>query len=255
MRDDFQSSPQLSTYYYVFQNEIAPVKDVRVRQALSLAIDRQALVDGVTKAGQIPAWGIVPPMAGYDALEFPYEDQADAVAAAQKLLAAAGYSGGNGFPVLTILYNTSEGHKQIAEFVQQEWKNNLGITVQLENQEWQTYLANRNQGNFTIARAGWVGDYQDPNTFLDMFITGAGMNGGRYSSETYDLLINEAARMPAGEDRMGVLKTAEDIMINLDQSIMPFYYYVTINMIDTNKWGGWSANTMDYHPVKDIYLK
>jgi oligopeptide transport system substrate-binding protein len=88
-----------------------------------------------------------------------------------------------------------------------------------------------------------------------MFITGAGMNGGKYSSEIYDLLINEAARMPAGEDRMGVLKTAEDIMINLDQSIMPFYYYVTINMIDTNKWGGWSGNTMDYHPVKDIYLK
>lgn len=255
MRDDFQSSPQLSTYYYVFQNEIAPVNDVRVRKALALAIDRQALVDGVTKAGQIPAWGIVPPMAGYDALAFPYEDQADAVAAAQKLLAEAGYPNGAGFPTLTILYNTSEGHKQIAEFVQQEWKTNLGITVQLENQEWQTYLANRNQGNFTIARAGWVGDYQDPNTFLDMFITGAGMNGGKYANETYDLLINEAARMPAGEDRMGVLKTAEDIMINEDQSIMPFYYYVTINMIDTNKWGGWSGNTMDYHPVKDIYLK
>ncbi|MFA6774072.1 MAG: peptide ABC transporter substrate-binding protein, partial [Sphaerochaeta sp.] len=98
-------------------------------------------------------------------------------------------------------------------------------------------------------------DYQDPNTFLVMFLTGAGMNGGKYSHEIYDVLFTEAARMPAGEDRFGVLRTAEDIMINEDQALMPLYYYVTINMIDTNKWGGWHNNTMDYHPVKDIYKK
>ena len=255
MRDDYQSAPQLSTYYYVFQTEKAPVNNPLVRKALALAVDRTALVEGVTKAGQIPAWGIVPPMAGYDALEFPYENHDDAIAAAQKLLSDAGYPNGAGFPTVNILYNTNEAHKQIAEFIQQEWKNNLGINVVLENQEWQTYLSNRNQGDFTIARAGWVGDYQDPNTFLDMFITGAGMNGGKYSNEIYDLLINEAARMPAGSDRNGVLKTAEDIMINQDQAMMPLYYYVSINMLDTNKWGGWHNNTMDYHPVKDIYLK
>jgi oligopeptide transport system substrate-binding protein len=81
------------------------------------------------------------------------------------------------------------------------------------------------------------------------------MNGGKYSNETYDLLINEAARMPAGEDRMGVLMTAEDILVNEDQALMPLYYYVSQNMIDTNKWGGWHTNTMDYHPTKDVYLK
>ena len=255
MRDDFQTAPQLSTYYYVFQTEKSPMNNPLVRQALALAVDRTALVEGVTKAGQIPAWGIVPPMAGYDALAFPYENQDDAIAAAQKLLSDAGYPNGNGFPSVSILYNTNEAHKQIAEFIQQEWKNNLGINVTLENQEWQTYLSNRNQGNFTVARAGWVGDYQDPNTFLDMFITGAGMNGGMYTNDVYDLLINEAARMEAGPDRFGTLKTAEDIMINQDQAMMPLYYYVTINMVDTNKWGGWHNNTMDYHPVKDIYLK
>jgi len=256
MRPDFQSAPQLSTYYYVFQTQKAPTNDARVRRALSLAVDRQALVDKVTQAGQIPAWGIVPAMSGYDALEFPNGDDHEAdLSEAQSLLADAGYPNGVGFPTITILYNTNEAHKKIAEFVQQEWKNNLGINVVLENQEWQTYLANRNAGNFQVARAGWVGDYQDPNTFLDMFITGAGMNGGKYSNETYDLLINEAARMPAGGDRMGALKTAEDIMINQDQAIMPFYYYVTLNMIDTNKWGGWYPNTMDYHPTKDIFKK
>lgn len=256
MREDFHSAPQLSTYYYVFQVEKAPFDDQRVRRALALAIDRQALVDRVTKAGQIPAWGIVPEMAGYEPLEFPNGDDHEAdIAEAQELLAEAGYPNGIGFPTAAILYNTSEGHKQIAEFVQQEWKNNLGIDVTLENQEWQTYLANRNEGNFEIARAGWVGDYQDPNTFLDMFLTGAGMNGGKYSNEVYDVLINEAARISDPVERLGVLKTAEDIIINEDQGILPFYYYVTLNMIDTNKWGGWHGNTMDYHPVKDIYLK
>jgi len=175
MRDDFQKAPQLATYYYVFQNEKAPINNVLVRKALALAIDRTALVEGVTKAGQIPAWGIVTPMAGYEALPFPFENQDDAIVEAQKLLSDAGYPNGAGFPTISILYNTNEAHKQIAEFIQQEWRNNLGINVTLENQEWQTYLSNRNQGNFVVARAGWVGDYTDYNMFLDMYPTGGGM--------------------------------------------------------------------------------
>ncbi len=255
MRDDFQASPQLATYYYVFQTEVAPINNPLVRKALAYAIDREALVDGILKAGQIPAWGIVSPMAGYGVLPFPFDDMDDAIELAQDMLAQAGYPNGAGFPVLPILYNTDEGHKQIAEFIQQEWKNNLGINVTLENQEWGTYLSNRNTGNFVISRAGWVGDYQDPNTFLDMFITGDGMNGGRYSNDIYDLLINEAARMEAGPDRFGVLMTAEDILINQDMAVMPLYYYVNLGMIDLDKWGGWYPNTMDIHPLKDIYLK
>ncbi len=194
-------------------------------------------------------------MAGYKALEFPFDSMDEAVEQAQKWLAQAGYPNGAGFPTVSILYNTSEGHKQIGEFIQQEWKKNLGINVVLENQEWGTYLNSRNVGDFQISRAGWVGDYQDPNTFLDMFITGTAMNGGQYSNEVYDILINEAARIDNPADRFGVLRTAEDIMINEDQALMNLYYYVTLNMIDTNKWGGWYGNTMDYHPVKDIYLK
>lgn len=251
MREDYQVSPQVSTYYYVFHTQKAPFNNPLVRKALALSVDRQALVDRVTRQGQLPAWGIVPEMPGYEGLGEPEYD----IAQAQTLLAQAGYPNGIGFPRTTILYNTLDSHKAIAEFLQQEWKNNLGITIELENKEWATYLSDRNAGNFQVARAGWVGDYQDPNTFLDMFITGAGMNGGRYTNEVYDLLINEAARMPAGEDRFGVLQTAEDILINQDQAVMPLYYYVSINMIDTNKWGGWFMNPMDYHPVKDIFLK
>lgn len=255
MREDYQVAPQLSTYYYTIQTTKAPFDDARVRRALSLAIDRETLVEEVTKAGQIPGWGIVPNMAGYDALEFPYDNMDDAIAEAQELLAAAGYPNGVGFPSFSLLYNTDDSHKMIAEYVQQQWANNLGINCTLENQEWATYLSNRNAGNFDVARAGWVGDYQDPNTFLDMFVTGAGMNGGKYSNEDYDLFINEAARMEAGEERMEILKTAESIMIDEDQAIIPFYYYVSQNLIDLDKWGGWHSNTMDYHPTKDIYLK
>ena len=255
MREDYQVAPQLSTYYYTIQTTKAPFDDARVRRALSLAIDRETLVEEVTKAGQIPGWGIVPNMAGYDALEFPYDNMDDAIAEAQELLAAAGYPNGVGFPSFSLLYNTDDSHKMIAEYVQQQWANNLGINCTLENQEWATYLSNRNAGNFDVARAGWVGDYQDPNTVLDMFVTGAGMNGGKYSNEDYDLFINEAARMEAGEERMEILKTAESIMIDEDQAIIPFYYYVSQNLIDLDKWGGWYSNTMDYHPTKDIYLK
>jgi oligopeptide transport system substrate-binding protein len=250
IRSDYHRAPQLATYYYVFQVEKSPFNDARVRKALSIAFDRQALVDQVVRGGQIPALGIVPEMAGYTGLGEPKLD----VAAARKLLAEAGYPNGTGFPKTTILYNTHDSHKAIAEFLQQEWKKNLNITLELENQEWATYLSSRNAGDFQVARAGWVGDYQDPNTFLDMFITGAGMNGGKYSNAEYDQLINQAARM-GGEERLEALKKAESIMIIDDQAIMPIYYYTTNNMIDTSKWGGWYPNTMDYHPTKDIYLK
>ncbi len=256
MRDDYQVAPQLSTYYYTINNTKAPFDDPRVRKALSYAIDRQTLVDEVTKAGQLPCWGIVPDMAGYDALEIPLgADQEAMNEEARRLLAEAGYPNGVGFPTFNLLYNTDDNHKKVAEFIQQEWKNNLNINCELENQEWATYLSNRNSGNFEVARAGWVGDYQDPNTFLDMFVTGAGMNGGQYSNVDYDQAINEAARMPAGEDRFAVLKSAEDLLINEDQGIIPLYVYVSQNVVDTNKWGGWHSNTMDYHPVKDIYAK
>ena len=251
MRRDYQVAPQLSTYYYTIMTQKSPFDNVLVRKALSYALDRETLVDQVTKAGEIPAWGIVPDMAGYESLEVPEYDPDYAA----DLLAEAGYPNGIGFPTFSILYNTNDLHKKIAEFVQQQWKENLNINVELENQEWATYLSSRNAGNFQVARAGWVGDYQDPNTFLDMFITGAGMNGGRYNNPEYDALINQAARMPDGADRFDTLKAAEEIMINEDQAIIPFYYYVSQNLIDLNKWGGWEPNVMDYHPVKEIYAK
>jgi oligopeptide transport system substrate-binding protein len=251
LRDDYHVNAQLGTYYYVIQNEREPFTDPRIRKALSMSFDRESLVTNVTKAGQIPAFTMVPNMDGYDAGEgLGYDIQM-----AQELLAEAGYPGGEGFPSFEILYNTSEGHQRIAEFIQQEWKENLGINVTLVNQEWATYLNTRRQGEFDVARAGWIGDYQDPNTFLDMFVSGGAMNGGRYSNPVYDELIEKAATMEPGAARLATLKEAEDLFIEQDAGLIPIYYYVTINMIDTDKWGGWYENVMDIHPPKDIYLK
>ena len=150
----------------------------------------------------------------------------------------------------------SDGHKKIAEWVQESWKKNLGIEVTLVNQEWKTFLDTRsNSHDFEIARAGWVGDYLDPNTFLDMFIIGSGNNDGLYANTEYDTLVKKAATMKAGPERMAVLQQAEALLITKDQAVIPFYHYVEQDMIDTTKWDGWYANPLGTHPWKYISLK
>jgi oligopeptide transport system substrate-binding protein len=213
-----------------------------------MAIDRVQLIDTVARGGQIPAFAMVPEMPNYPGIDGIEE----AVSEAQQLLADAGYPNGEGFPEMTVLYNTSQNHQAIGEFIQQQWLDNLGINVSLTNQEWGTYLNTRRQGDFEIARAGWIGDYQDPNTFLDMFVTGAAMNGGKYSNSEYDRLISQAATMPAGEERMQVLADAERLLIEEDTAIMPIYYYTSTQMIDLTQWDGWYENLMDQHPVGHV---
>lgn len=251
MMKEYQVSPQLSTYYYSFNVNKAPLDNADVRKAISYAIDRETLVDNVLKAGQIPSYSMVPPMEGYEGLT---EETYDPEYAAE-LLAKAGYPNGAGFPTITILYNTDDNHKMIAEFIQSELKNNLNINVELENQEWATYNANRDNHNFEIARAGWVGDYQDPNTFLDMFVTGVAMNDVGYANPEYDELIEKASTMPSGEERFQVLQEAEEMLVTRDMAVLPLYYYSSQHLIDTSVWGGWEANIMDYHPIKAIYKK
>lgn len=250
-RPDYHNSAMLGTYYYIFNNAVPPLNDVRVRQALSKAINRVELTEKVTQSGQIPAFTMVPPMSGYPgAKKFT-----ESVEEARKLLAEAGYPDAKGFPKLTLLYNTSENHKKIAEYIQQQWKVNLGIEVELTNQEWKTYLETRDSGKFDIARAGWVGDYQDPNTFLDMFLTGSGGNEGKYTNPEFDKRIQQAASMRPGAERYKMLEEAENIFIYQDMGVMPIYFYAVNNMIDTNKWDGWYTNVMDFHPWKGIRRK
>lgn len=244
MLPDYQVAPQLSTYYYVFNVKRGPLQDIRVRKALTMALNKQELVEKITKAGQLPTRSMVPSMEGYT----PGEGAGYDVEGAKQLLADAGYPEGKGFPVLTIIYNTLEGHKLIAEYVQESWKKNLGIDLKIQNYEWKTFIDMRNQHDFDIARSGWVGDYQDPNTFLEIFLTGSGNNDGQYSNEQYDALVRQAATMKSGAERFDTLHNAEEILLTQDQAVMPIYSYVSQTLIDTTKWEGWYSNLQDVHP-------
>jgi oligopeptide transport system substrate-binding protein len=250
-RDDFQIVPALATYFYEFNHTEPPFNNVKLRKALAMAIDKQTLVERVSRGGQLPANVVVPGMANYTSPKGPGYN----VEMARQLLAEAGYPGGKGFPKVTILYNTVEAHKKIAEYIQQQWEQNLGISMSIENAEWKTVLARGKEQDFQVLRMGWIGDYIDPNTFLELFQTDAGQNYGKYSNAEFDKLIQEAARMAPGPERMAKLAKAEEIFIVQDQGIIPIYFYTNMDLIDTGKWGGWNATILDWQPPKFIYNK
>ncbi len=127
--------------------------------------------------------------------------------------------------------------------------------MEIENAEWKTVLARGKKQDFQVLRMGWIGDYLDPNTFLELFQTDAGQNYGKYSNTEFDRLIQKAARMPAGPARSAELQKAEEIFVKQDQGIIPIYHYTNLNMIDTSVWGGWYSNTNDWHHPKYIYKK
>jgi oligopeptide transport system substrate-binding protein len=251
LRSDYQVSPYLSSYYYYLNVNNKTLKDVRVRRALAEALNMQELVDKVTKGGELATGAYVPQMAGYtpaSGIKYNLDD-------AKKLLAEAGYPDGKGFPKMTVIYNTLELHKKIAEWAQQQWKTNLGIDIELQNLEWGTFLDKRHQNDFEISRAGWSGDYQDPSNFLELLKSDSGNNDGRYNNPDFDALLVKAAQAGAGDARMQMLHDAEELAIDKDVAIIPFYIYVAQNLIDLNKWDGWYDNTLDIHPYVGMKLK
>jgi oligopeptide transport system substrate-binding protein len=249
---DYHVSPQLGTYYYYINNRDNPIlRDVRVRKALSMAFDRQELIDKVVKGGQIPATGMSPPMNNY----VPAEGNGYNIAEAKRLLAEAGYPDGRGLPTFEIVYNTLDSHRIIGEYLQEAWKNNLGFNTALQNMEWATYLDYRKTPAMQLARAGWIADYMDPQNFLDLLISGGGNNDGHYNNPEYDRLVRQASTMPDGPERNAIMRQAEDQAITRDQAMIPIYYYVSQNMINLDKWDGWYMNPQDVHPYQGIKLK
>ncbi len=246
----FQILPLLGTYYYIFNVDKEPTNDVRVRKALALAIDRKAITEQVTKRGETPATGYVPPTLKLSngkefrevAGDYGIDPNKAQVEEARKLLAEAGYPNGEGFPTLELVYNTSENHKAIAEAIQEMWKQNLGINVTLTNQEWAVFQDTRHQGNFSIARAGWLADYADPMTFLDMWTSYSGNNDAQWRWQKYgnDTKLNpsnkrfeeliEKAKTVTGEERDSALLEAEKIMMD-EMIVMPIYYYTDPTLV------------------------
>ena len=243
-----QMSPFFSTYYYVFNTTVAPLDQVKVRQALALAIDRQQITEKITKAGELPASGYTPPLNGYQAnTELRYD-----AARARTLLAEAGYPNGAGFPPIELMYNTSEGHRRIAIAIQQMWKSNLNIEVTLTNQDWKVYLDKRDAGDYQIARAGWIGDYLDPNTFLDMYTSNSGNNDAGWSNPRYDALIAQAGATLDRAQRFALFREAEAILTT-ELPVMPIYTYVNKALV-APEVRGWHPNVLDIHPYKYVSL-
>ncbi|WP_331489688.1 peptide ABC transporter substrate-binding protein [Tepidibacter hydrothermalis] len=237
---NFKIHPYIGTYYYSLNVTKEPTDNPKVRKALSLAIDRNLITTVVVKAGQKPAKTFVPEgMTGPDGKDFvesskDYGITPEAnVKEAQKLLAEAGYPNGEGFPDTTVYYNTNESHKAIAEAVQEMWKKNLNINVKLQNQEWKVFQETRTQGNFQIARNGWIGDYSDPMTFLDMFISTSGNNNSHWKNPEFDKLITDIKKTEDAEKRYQMLHQAQD-MIMEDNILIPIYYYTNAELLREN---------------------
>jgi oligopeptide transport system substrate-binding protein len=250
-RPEYYVTPYLGTYYFRFNVTRPPVNDARVRKALSMAVDREALTKFVTKAGEIPASSFVPVnMPGYEGIRgLPFDP-----GAAKKLLAEAGYPDGKGFPKTELLYNTSELHRVVTQAIQQMWREQLGVQIDLVNVEWKVYLDQQRKRDYQISRAGWIGDYVDPNTFLDMWVTGGGNNQTGWSSKRYDDLIARAGRVLDPRERMTLFNEAERLLVLDEAPILPLYTYVNKGML-SRKVKGWHPNILDQHPLKHVSVE
>lgn len=249
--DTIVIAPYLSSYFYMINTTKPPLNDVRVRKALSMSVDRELLNETVLENIMAPAYFLTPPgTVGYEPpVTFSYDPEQ-----AKALLSEAGYPNGEGFPFFEILYNTQENHRRIAIAIQEMWRETLNIDVGIINQEWQVYLESTNNMNYDIARRGWVGDYVDPNTYLDMYLTDGGNNMTGFSNVRYDeIMLNEAPFKLNNEERFALYTEAETILME-NMPIIPIYIYQTKNLKNPDL-KGIPPNIMDHYNWKYVYLE
>lgn len=230
---NLQIKPIASAYYYVFNTTAQPFASAKVRKALSMAIDRQLIVDEVTKGGQQPAFGFV---GGVSGVAKPYRDEVpdnffeENYEEAKKLLAEGLQEQGlTAFPATTLIHNAGEGHTKVATAITDMWRQNLGIEVKIESQEFGVLLSNRTNLNYQIARAGWGADYDDPMTYIDIFVSTGGNNDTGWKNPAYDELVRNAYAETDAQKRMDYIAEAEKMLMD-DMIIMPIYYYTAVWM-------------------------
>lgn len=251
-------APILCTYVYEINNKKAPFNDVRVRQALSLAMDRNIITDKVVAQGQVPAYHFTPPyINGGEKLtnpEWAEWTQAKRNEEAIKLLTEAGFSKQKPLD-FTILYNTSENHKKIAIAAASIWKQNLAglVNAKMENQEWKTYLDSRHQGNYDVARAGWCADYNEASTFVNYFLSDSGNNTAFYKNPEYDAAVKSALSAESDEQRAVDYAKAETFFSN-DVPSVPVYHYVQPRLIKEYVKGYAAKHPASNYYLKDVYL-
>ena len=236
---EFQNGPELAVYYYNLNTKVKPFNNIKVRKALSMAIDRKMITDNVTQGGQQPAYGIVPPGIPDATGDFQentgnlFEENVDE---AKKLLKEGlEEEGMKKMPDFSILFNTLDAHKKLADAVQEMWRKNLGVEVKLENAEFQVKLDREKAGDFQISRAGWVGDYVDPMTFM-LWETDGAYNDADWSNKEYDKYLKESKTALKPEDRMPILHKAEEVLID-EMPIIPIYFYTKPYMVKSNVTG------------------
>jgi len=245
----------LCTYYYNFNTHKAPFDDVRVRKAISYAIDRDIVANAILGQGQKPAYFLTPEIVANFSPELPAYgklSQKERNTKAKALLAEAGYNDANPLK-FTLLYNTSENHKKIAVAIGSMWKKNLGVEVVLENQEWKTYLETKKQGNFEAARAGWCGDYNEASTFTSL-MEGQNTTGGiHYKSAAYDKLTKDAIQATDEAQRQKLYYAQEQLLAD-DMPLAPIYQYVTARLLNPAVGGYAVNNAEDKLYSKDMYI-
>lgn len=224
--------PTLGVYYYGFNTTHAPLDDVRVRKALSLAIDRQSIIDNITQADQLPATGFVPAgMPGFDTIKQAYIQPTADVEGAKALLAEAGFVDAAGLPEIVIYYNTSEGHAAIATDIQAQWKA-IGINATLKNMEWAQYLDFvQNNDDVMVYRMGWLADFGDAFNFLDVLRGGGGNNYTRWVNADFDKGLADALQATSDEDRWAVYANMEKIVSVDEMPVAPIYWYTNPELV------------------------
>jgi oligopeptide transport system substrate-binding protein len=232
LSQELYMAPRLCTYYYGFNNTKAPVDNKNVRRALSYAVDRQTLIDAVLKGGQLPAKTFAcPGIFGTPAEDPEFKGIEFDPDMAKKELELAGYPGGQGMPKLTLMYNTSEGHKKIAEFIQSNWKEYLGIDVEIANQEWAVYLKTVYEDAPQVYRMGWCADYPDENNWvLEVFHSVKSNNSIKWNNAEFDQLTEQAAFESDPAKRKELYYKAEKILCVDEAAIIPIYYYTRVNL-------------------------
>ncbi len=269
-RHDVHEATSFGTYYFAINNRPKlrdgsdnPFKDVRVRRAFTMVVDKRDLVTNVTRLHQKVSGVFVPPgsIPGYQSppgqrclSDAKDDDERKAmIAEARRLLAEAGYPGGMGLPKIEILYNSGGGHELVSQALAGMWERHLGVATTLRQQEWKVFLGQRNKGHFMLARSGWFGDYGDPTTFVDLFRTGHGNNDFGHSDQWYDNYLDAAAREPDPAKRMKMLQRAEQYVMGEKFVMLPLYQYKLVHLFDPDKVTGVTMhprNLQMYHYIE-----
>ena len=249
MPENVRTQLYLGTYFARCNVDSPAFSDPRVREAFSLAIDQQSIIDNVTLGNQKPATGLVPPFGDYP----PSTPVTFDPERARELLAEAGYPGGKGLPDIEFLTTDQDTAKALSEALQAMWKEHLGVTVKIKQMEWTSYLSTMFDQNYDLAAGGWIGDYLDPLTFLDMWIEGGGNNRTGWSNSEFEKILHRAGQTGDATERYQLLKEAEELFLS-ERPILPIYWY-TRNVLISDNVEGWDSLILDNHPYKFVRLR